>query len=219
MGPVTDRVKRDYDASNRQADSAATRARIIDTARGLFTRQGYRATTIHQIAAGADVHVDTVYRLVGRKAVVLRELIEQAISGTDRAVPAEERDYVVALKAEADPGRKIAIYASAMSRIQPRMAPLLAALDDASRTEAEAAEVWQSVADRRAANMRRFVEELRQAGGLRPGLTVAEAADTVWATNSPELYLMLVRHRGWTPEQYEAWLADLWAAYLLPGPG
>lgn len=219
MGPVTDRVKRDYDASNRQADSAATRARIIDAARGLFTRQGYRATTIHQIAAGADVHVDTVYRLVGRKAVVLRELIEQAISGTDRAVPAEERDYVVALKAEADPGRKIAIYASAMSRIQPRMAPLLAALDDASRTEAEAAEVWQSVADRRAANMRRFVEELRQAGGLRPGLTVAEAADTVWATNSPELYLMLVRHRGWTPEQYEAWLADLWAAYLLPGPG
>ncbi|MCB0984235.1 MAG: TetR/AcrR family transcriptional regulator [Ilumatobacter sp.] len=216
---MTDRVKRDYDASNRQADSAATRARIIDTARGLFTRQGYRATTIHQIAAGADVHVDTVYRLVGRKAVVLRELIEQAISGTDRAVPAEERDYVVALKAEADPGRKIAIYASAMSRIQPRMAPLLAALDDASRTEAEAAEVWQSVADRRAANMRRFVEELRQAGGLRPGLTVAEAADTVWATNSPELYLMLVRHRGWTPEQYEAWLADLWAAYLLPGPG
>lgn len=219
MGPVTDRVKRDYDASNRQADSAATRARIIDAARGLFTRQGYRATTIHQIAAGADVHVDTVYRLVGRKAVVLRELIEQAISGTDRAVPAEERDYVVALKAAADPRQKIAIYAAAMSRIQPRMAPLLAALDDASRTEAEAAEVWQAVADRRAANMRRFVEELRQAGGLRPGLTVADAADTVWATNSPELYLLLVNHRGWTPEQYEAWLADLWATYLLPAPG
>ena len=40
----------------------------------------------------ADVNVDTVYALVGRKPVLLKALIEQAISGTDSAVVAEERD-------------------------------------------------------------------------------------------------------------------------------
>ena len=34
------------------------------------------------IANRAGVNVDTVYELVGRKPVLLRELIEQAISGT-----------------------------------------------------------------------------------------------------------------------------------------
>ncbi|MDQ3640914.1 MAG: hypothetical protein M3450_05455 [Actinomycetota bacterium] len=38
------------------------------------------------IASRAGVHVDTVSQLVGRKPVLLRELIEHALSGTDRAV-------------------------------------------------------------------------------------------------------------------------------------
>lgn len=40
-------------------------------------------------------------------------------------------------------------------------------------------------------------------------------ADVVWATNSPEFYGLLVSERGWTPEQYEAWLADSWAGLFI----
>jgi AcrR family transcriptional regulator len=217
MGAMERPVKaRPYDASRRKAESARTRARILEAARGLILASGWRATTIANIAEAAEVNVDTVYELVGRKGVVLRELIEQAISGTDHRVVAEERDYVKALQAERDPASKLRIYARAVTDIQERMAPLFAALADASATDPEAAAVWRQISQRRAANMRKLIADLRDAGGLRPGLSVDEAADVVWAMNGSEFYLLLTAGRGWSPEQFEAWLADSWCRLLLP---
>jgi len=206
---------RAYDNSRRIRHSQETRGRILDAATSLLVERGYRATTIAAIAHDADVHVDTVYRLVGRKPVLLRELIEQALSGTDRAIDAEERDYVVALRAEPDPRQKIAVYARAVTHIHQRLAPLVAALHEAAASEPEAAAVWREVSDRRAANMRRFVRDVRTAGGFREEVTVELAADTVWLTNSAEAYLMLTEQRGWSDRRYERWLVDLWTRYLL----
>ena len=193
-----------------------TRQRIVDAARALVVERGYRATTIAAVAARAEVSVDTVYELVGRKPVLLRELIEQALSGTDRAVEAEDRDYVRAIRTEPDPAGKLSIYARAMRQIQSRMAPLYLALRDASSTEPEAHEVWRQISDRRAANMRKLIDDLREAGGLRADLPAEEAADTVWVTNSPEVYVMLTGERGWSPDRYERWLAETWRRLLLP---
>lgn len=216
---VTEEVKsRSYDNAGRETQSAETRQRIVEAARALMIEKGYRATTIAAVAGRAGVHVDTVYQLVGRKPVLLRELIEQAISGTSGAVAAEDRDYVRAIRGEPDPARKLDIYAGAMRHIQARMAPLLLALRDASTTEPEAATVWREISDRRAANMRRLAEELAAAGGLRRDLTVDEAADVIWATNSSEVYVLLTGERGWTPDRYERWLADTWRRLLLPAP-
>jgi hypothetical protein len=53
-------------------------------------------------------------------------------------------------------------------------------------------------------------------GGLRDGLTIREAADVLWATNSPDLYALLVMERGWSATRYERWLADSWCRLLLP---
>jgi AcrR family transcriptional regulator len=208
--------RRDYDSSSRKALSDATRQRILDVTRESMVEHGYRATRIADVAAAADVHVATVYELVGRKPVILRELIERAISGADRAVPADERDYVVAMRAEPSPRRKLELYAAAMRDIQARVAPLLLALRDAATTEPDAAAVWREISDRRAANMRRLVAELADAGGVRADLSIDDAADFVWATNSAEVYVLMTTERGWTPERYEAWLADLWCRYLLP---
>jgi AcrR family transcriptional regulator len=214
---VAKRVKtRRYDNVGRHAQSEETRRRILDAARDLIVGQGYRATTIAAIARTAEVHVDTVYELVGRKPVVLRELIEQAISGTDGAVVAEERDYVKAVRDEPDPARKLAIYARAVRHIQTRMAPLFLALREASATEPEASDVWKQISKRRASNMRKLVEDLQGAGGIRPGLPIDEAADVIWATNSSELYVLLTVERNWTPARYEHWLADTWCRLLLP---
>ncbi len=210
---------RDYDNAARRAQSEETRQRIIETARALMVERGYRATTIADIARTAGVHVDTVYELVGRKPLLLRELIEQALSGIQGPVAAEERGYVKAMQAEPDPARKLAIYASAVRNIQGRMAPLFMALRDASATEPEARAVWQAVSDRRAANMRKLADELRTAGGLRAGLSIDEAADVIWATNSAELYVLLTVERGWPPDRYERWLADTWCRLLLPSEG
>ena len=207
--------KRSYDRSTRQAASQATRQRILDAARSLLLELGYRSTTVSAIAERASVNVDTVYHLVGRKPVVLRALIEQAISGTDHEVAAEQRTYVVALRAEPDPVAKLAIYARAVRETQQRLAPLFMALRDASATEPEALEVWQEISDRRAANMRKFVRDLAVTGRLRSDLSVGDAADIVWATNSSELYVMLTGERGWTAKRFERFLADSWRRLLL----
>jgi AcrR family transcriptional regulator len=205
--------RRSYDAAARRASSDATRRRIIDAARELFIERGYHTTTVAMIATRAEVNVDSVYQLVGRKPVLLRELIEEALSGTDRAVVAEQRSHVVAMRAEPDPARKLAIYARAIRQTQQRMAPLFLALRDAATVDPEARAVWHEISERRATNMRTLVREL---GGLRQGLTIAQAADVVWATNSSELYVMMTVERGWSPLRFERWLADTWCRLLLP---
>jgi AcrR family transcriptional regulator len=206
---------RSYNAARRKAQSAATRQRIVDAGRELMLGRGYRATTIAAVAAKAGVNADTVYELVGRKPMLLRELIEQALSGTDHPVVAEEREHIKAIRAEPDPATKLALYARATRQTHARMAPLFLALRDAASTEPEAKEVWQEISNRRAANMRKFVTDIRDAGGLRSDLSISDAADTVWATNSPELFVLLTIERGWSPTRYERWLADSWRRLLL----
>src|ERR1017187_6197387 len=103
---VRDVKRRTYDTTRRQAQSAETRQRILGAARRLILERAHRATKIPDIATEAGVNVDTVYALVGRKPVLLRELIEQAIAGTDHPVIAEERDYVKAMLQEPDPAEK-----------------------------------------------------------------------------------------------------------------
>ncbi len=37
----------------------------------------------------------------------------------------------------------------------------------------------------------------------------SQERDGVWAVASPELYLLLVEDSGWTPDEYEAFIADV----------
>ena len=197
----------------RAREKSETRDKILDAARELFTERGYAATPMTAIADRAGVALDTVYASVGRKPELARLLIETAISGTDQAIPAEQRDYVRAIRAAPDADTKISIYAAAVAAIAPRLAPVLAIIQQAARDEPELARLWAEIAERRAANMRRFVADLATAAPLR--LDPDEAADIVWATNSPELYQLLVGQRGWPPQRYERFLADTWRRLLL----
>ena len=206
-------VKRRYDATRRRQAAARTREAILDAARQLFTERGYAATPMTAIADRAGVALDTIYASVGRKPELARLLIETAISGTDQAIPAEQRDYVRAIQAAPDAGTKIAIYAAAVAAIAPRLALVLAIIQQAARDEPELARLWDQIAERRAANMRRFVADLATAAPLR--LDPDQAADIVWATNSAEMYQLLVGQRGWSPQRYEGFLADTWRRLLL----
>src|SRR6266581_2503856 len=215
MSPVQPAVKRRYDASKRREAAARTRAAILGAALELFGERGYTATPMTAIAERTGVALDTVYASVGRKPQLARLLIETAISGSSQAVPAEERDYVQAIRAAPDAETKIVIYASAMRTIAGRLAPVLGIIQQAAPAEPELASLWREISERRAANMHRFVTDLAAVATLRvdPG----EAADIVWATNAPELYQLLVSQRGWTPEHYEHFLADTWRRLLLAG--
>jgi AcrR family transcriptional regulator len=210
--------RRAYDSSSRQEGARATRRAILLAARKLFLQQGYAATTMPDIARAAGVALDTVYAAVGKKPALFRLLVETAISGEDEAITAEQRDYVQAIRAEPDAENKLRIYASAICGIQPRLAPLFRALQEAAPLDSDLKAFWREIADRRAANMRLFAEDLASTGALRKELSISAAADIIWSMNSPEYYLLLVESRGWPLPDFERWLADAWTRLLL-APG
>jgi len=207
--------KRRYNSSSRKETAKLTRRSIIDSARRLFLDKGYAATTMPAIAQTAGVALDTVYATVGKKPSLFRLLIEIAISGSDTALPAEERDYVQAIRAEPDAARKLRIYAAALCSIQQRLAPLFRVLQGAAPLDPELAALWQAISQRRARNMRLFAADLAATGRLRSNLPLAKAADIIWSMNSPEFYLLLVEQRRWSGKEFEDWLAGAWIQLLL----
>ncbi len=204
---------RSYDNSARERASQQRRERILVAARRQFLANGYVRTTMAGVAREAGAAVDTVYELVGRKPDLFLLLIETAISGQDRAVDAEDRDYVQRIQAQTSAEAKLRTYAAALPALHGRLAPLVTALQAAAPAEPLLADLWHTVTERRAANMRRFAAELEATGQL--AVDVDRAADIIWATNSPELYTQLVGQRSWTPQEYGDWLGDSWVRLLL----
>jgi AcrR family transcriptional regulator len=208
---------RRYHSPRRLEQAVATRRAVLDAARDLFVDKGYLATTVADVARQARVAVDTVYATVGRKPALLREVVETAISGTDRAVPAEQRDYVARARAAPTLRGKIEAYVAGLVEIQPRLAPVYLALRDAATTDADSAALWSEISGRRAANMRRFAADLRATGELRPDLSDDQVADIVWSMNGPEYWTLLVVDRGWQPDRFGALLVDTWIRLLGTG--
>jgi AcrR family transcriptional regulator len=213
---MSDQVKpRRYDATRRQAAAAETRRRILTAADDLFRTGGYARTTVSAIAQRAQVATDTVYATVGPKPAVFRELIELALSGTDRPVDGGERDYAVRMRAEPDCAAKLAIYAHAVTELQGRLAPLFLVLRESAGVDADLARLWTEITTRRARNMRLLAADLAGTGALRPDLSVDEVADIIWTMNGSEYYALLVLDRGWTTERFGQWLHDAWCRLLL----
>ena len=208
-------ARRAYDSRSRREAAKATRHSIIEAARRVFLEKGYAAATMPTIAHAAGVSLDTVYATAGKKASLFRLLVEMAISGSDKPIPAKERDYVRAIRAEADAAQKLRLYATALRSIQQRLAPLFRVLQGATPLDRELEALWQGIAQRRAKNMRLLAKELAATGRLRSGLSVEKAADIIWSMNSPEFYLLLVEQRGWSSKEFEHWLAEAWIQLLL----
>lgn len=206
---------RAYHSPRRTAQARRTRRAVLEAARRVFTANGYGGTTIAAIAAAAGVSVDTVYASVGPKPVVFRLLLETAISGTDEALSPEQRPYVQQILAAPTAVEKTGIYAKAVCEINQRMAGLQVVLRDAASVVDELAAMREEIAQRRARNLRRFVQDLADTGQLRPGLDLDEAADAVWATSAPEMYHLLVAERGWSRAQMESWLAATWSQLFV----
>jgi AcrR family transcriptional regulator len=216
VGAVTGPVKRAYDASGRRAAAEQTRLRILSAARDLFSEGGYAGTSVQEVARRAGVSVDTVYAAVGRKPQLLLAVHDMALAEGESPVPAEQRDYVRAVRAATTLEDKITTYAEAMARLLPRTVPILVALREAGATDPECAAQHEALVERRAAHMRLLAADLRSTGEVRTDLTDDDVADLVWTLNSPE-WFGLVASRGRTPEQYAGLLADVVVRTLRAG--
>ena len=208
---------RTYRSEKRDAQAAATRLAILRSARDLFVSQGY-TTTVADVATRAGVAIDTVYASVGRKPQLVRAVIDMVLAGSDEPLAVAERDYVQRIQAAKTARAKISVYVRALVALVPTIAPLQEALRQAGESDADCAQAWSALVERRAANMLLFARDLRATGELRDDLTDRQVADIVWATNSAEYYLLL-RQRGWSTRRYGKHVVDLWTRMLLKSAG
>jgi AcrR family transcriptional regulator len=216
---VTEAVKTTGKTTKRAEQARATRRRIIECARQLFLEQGYAAATFDQVAAAAGVAVQTVYFHFGNKRTVLKEVMDVAAVGDDEPVPLLDRPWLQAIRDEPDPRRALEIWLETSRAIFGRVAPLLSVVRDAAGADPEMAEQWRVNEEQRYIAHRSMAELLAaKEDALRPGLTVDEAADVVFALLSPEVYLLLTVVRGWPPARWQDWAADTIARTILRLP-
>jgi AcrR family transcriptional regulator len=213
---MSEPVKQRTDRGTRRAEQArATRRRIADQAQRLFLRQGYAATTLDQIAAGANVAVQTVYFHFGNKATVLKQVIDILAVGDDEPVPMWDRNWVQRVLEEPDGRRALAIWVGNSQAILTRLAPILKVIRDAVGADSEMAAQWQSIEQQRFRDYQAFIQVLADKHALRPDLGTESATDIIYGLTSPELYLLFTVERGWAPSQWELWVNSTLTATIL----
>ena len=211
-----DTVKpRRYDSSRRREQARLNREAIVAAARQRFLDDGFTATTIATIAADAGATADTIYKSFGGKAGLLRAMCEDALNG-ENPIPAEQRSDAMQAS-ETDPRRMLRGLGTLTTEVAPRIAPLLLLLSTAAEADPAMAQLRADFDAARLARMTHVAQILASKTQLRPGLSVEEAAEIMWAYSSPELYGLLVLTRGWRAERYGEFVGESLVDALLGG--
>jgi AcrR family transcriptional regulator len=209
------KVGRQYHSPRRAQQAATTRLEIVRAAQRLFEAQGYASTTMAAIATEADVALKTVYLAFDTKPRLLRAVWDLALKGDDGDAPIAERPWYVTVLEEPDAERKLRQLAEASCAVKQRIAAVLRVIRDAAPSDEEIGALWALIQSDFHANQSAIVATLEKAEALAPGLDAARATDILWTLNHPDVWLLLVGERGWTPEQFESWLGDTAIDQLL----
>jgi AcrR family transcriptional regulator len=177
---------------------------------------GYAATTIEAISDLSDTPPATVYRLFSSKLGILRALLDVSAVGDDEAVAMGDRPRVRGLLEDPDPRNQVLGFAGLARDVMSRLAPVHRILVSAAGSDPDAAALLVEHMRQREKGQGRIARSLARAGALRPKLRERDAADVIHALMSPEVYLLLVSDRRWSPERYEDWLGWTLIAQLLP---
>jgi AcrR family transcriptional regulator len=207
-----------YHSPRRRQQAAATRQGILEAAERLFGSRGYPATTMEQVAEEAGVALKTVYVAFATKSGLLRALWDLRLKGDQEEAGVAERPWYREVVEEPDPARQLRGNARNARVVKERIAGVLKILRSAAPVDRDADALWRLIQTDFYDNQRVIVASLHARGALRPGLGVARATDILWTLNHPDVWLLLVGERGWTPGQWERWFADTACAQLL-APG
>jgi AcrR family transcriptional regulator len=208
--------KRLYDSARRQAQARETRMQILASARKLFSAYGYAGATLDAIAQDAGVAVETVFAIFGNKRTILARLVDVSVGGDDQPIPLLQREGPQAVLHQHDPALQLSLFAQDITAILERVAPLFEILRMAAKTEPEIAELLKNLLQERFKNLAFFVHNLSSHAPLRQGLEEEQATEIVWTLSSPEVFRLLTQDRGWSREQYTAWLGEALTRLLLP---
>src|SRR6476660_4649941 len=163
--------------SVRAERAALTRRRIADAAYKLFATNGYRATTMEEVASKARVAVQTVYFVFHTKPGLLVETLKIAGGGREGTADVMARSWIQAVLAAPDGARRLALIAEHGTQIYRRLGPVWPAVL-AALGEPDVREAWQGIVRGRREGMGRIVNLMAERGELRGGLS-AEVASVI----------------------------------------
>ena len=204
--------QRPYKSLVRERQADDTRRRIVEATRQLLGRDGYAGMTVEAIARRAEVSAQSVYAIFKSKTGILVGLLDQSAFGAGY-----EKVVRQALSAS-DPEARLRFAARIARQIHDAQSATFDLLRGAGVVAPELAKLEQQREGVRYERQETMINLLRDAGRLRPGLDHGTARDIFWMFTGRDVYRMLVRERGWSPQKYQDWLADtLVHALLTPG--
>lgn len=204
--------RRVYRSVRRAEQAEETRRRIVDAARKTFIARGYSGTTMAQVAVEAGTAVETIYQAFGSKAELLAATVRALLVVGGKAP--HQTEGAEAVRREPDPRRHMRRFAGDIAKLLARVSPIFDVVASA-RAEPEIGALYRRMQKARLENLRVMVGWLDEKRGLRRGVDPDDAAETVWALASPELYRMLTKERGWSRKRFTTWLAETLIAALV----
>ena len=206
--------RRAYDAKRRRELAEESRRTVLARARELFLAHGFGPTTIAQIAHTAGVSPESVYKNFGGKPGLVRAIQKESLLGVG-GPPAEQRSDLAQLTST-DSVALMDQLGRFTTEVGPLEAPIVLLIRDAAASgDADMADLLREVDDLRYRRMLRNARQMAARGLLHPRLNAIEAADIMFACTTSELYERLVIKRGWSAEQYGAFIAKTLKANLL----
>lgn len=208
---------------NKRADRAReTRRRIVAAAHELFLEQGYGATSLQEVAERAGVAVQTIYFVFGNKRTLLKAVVDTTIAGDDEPIPIMQRPWFREALDATTAEDQLRLHVHGTRKILDRTAPITRVVETAMAIDPEVAALWPLDGDTGSRPLSpdttwppRFLGHLAAAHalvtkpGARDGVTAERAADLLYGLLSPALYLIFVRDRAWSPEEWEDWAYEM----------
>ena len=201
--------KRPYKSLVRQRQAGDTRRRIVEATRQLLASEGYAGMTIEAIAQRGEVSAQSVYAIFKSKTGILTEVLDQSTFGADY------EDAVRQAMSASDPEIRLRFAARIARQVNDARSATFDLLRGAGVVAPELAKLEQQRERLRYERQESMIISLREAGRLRPGLDHGTARDIFWMFTGRDVYRMLVRERGWSPQKYQDWLADTLVHSLL----
>jgi AcrR family transcriptional regulator len=195
---------RTYRSPLREAEAAATRARIVDAAAELFATGGYASTPLRAIAERAGVSIQSVH-LAGPKSSLLLAAFEKSFAGDEGRHSLSERPAVAEIMGNPDTEAAISAYVAFLTEANARSAQLWRVLHVAADGEAEIRAEVSALDKRRRADLGLAAAWMQQRGLIDEADRQTTAAELSFLT-SPDAYLHFVAAAGWSRARYAAWL-------------
>jgi AcrR family transcriptional regulator len=203
--------RRGYQSPRRERQAAETRAAVLEAAVRLFGERGWAATGMREVARGAEVSVETVYAGFGSKSELLMAALDVALVGDSAPVALSQRPEFAAL-GSGTPQERVAAAARLVTTAHRRTAGVYLALREAAASDPDLARRLQEVEERRRVSVDQAISLITDRAATR------QERDGLWAVLAIEVYQLLTELSGWTPQQYQTWVATVMGRLLDQAP-